>query len=236
MLDEKTDAGRLSGACSQGHPRRRAPRCASLARCDHSLAGDDCAVHILAGISRVLDDMDIDRFQFSPDHQQGLIVQYRFENASDRTRRLRFEWSVKSDLRPGWNSERLGIQDGQDVVDWHPNEGVFIARDIYNTWFCVWGATPSRDARRIEHPHPIRTNGHGVTAASIHAVTIGPQATSMLTFVISGSTNSQSDAVGIYNYLAEHHGALLAGRSVNGCRWKGAQVRRQPHNDTDSFR
>ena len=37
-----------------------------------------------------------------------------------------------------------------------------------------------------------------------------PHATSTLTFVISGSTNSQSDAVGIYNYLAEHHAALLA--------------------------
>ena len=65
---------------------------------------------------RVLDDLDVDRFQFSPDHQQGLIVQYRFKNASDRARRLRFEWSVKTDLRPGWNSERLGIRDGQDVV------------------------------------------------------------------------------------------------------------------------
>jgi len=50
---------------------------------------------------RVLEDMDVDRFQFSPDHQQGLIVQYRFKNTSDRTRRLRFhpwnnlEWSPR---------------------------------------------------------------------------------------------------------------------------------------------
>jgi len=159
---------------------------------------------------RVLDDLDIDRFQFSPDHQQGLIVQYSFKNASDRVRRLRFEWSVKTDLRPGWNSERLGIRDGEDVVDWHPNDGVFIARDIDNTWFCVWGATPSGDARQIEHPRPILTNGRGVTAASSHTVTVGPHASATLTFVISGSTNSQSDAVGIYNFLAEHHAALLA--------------------------
>jgi glycogen debranching enzyme len=159
---------------------------------------------------RVLDDLDIDRFQFSPDHQQGLIVQYSFKNASDRARRLSFEWSVKTDLRPGWNSERLGIRDGEDVVDWRPNDGVFTARDIDNTWFCVWGATPSGDARQIEHPSPILTNGRGVTAASSHTVTVGPHASATLTFVISGSTNSQSDAVGIYNFLAEHHAALLA--------------------------
>jgi len=159
---------------------------------------------------RVLDDMDVDRFQFSPDHQQGLIVQYRFKNASDRARRLRLQWFVKTDLRPGWYSDRLGIRDGQDVVDWRPNDGVFIAKDMDNNWFCIWGALPSAGARRIEHPHRIRTNGRGDTAASDHTVTVGAHATSTLTFVISGSTNSQSDAVGIYNYLAEHHAALLA--------------------------
>jgi glycogen debranching enzyme len=158
---------------------------------------------------RALDDLDVERFQFSPDHQQGLIVQYRFKNASDRARRLRFRWSVKTDLRPGWYADRLGIRDGQDVVAWSPNDGVFIARDMDNNWFCVWGA-PSAGARPIEHPDPIRTHGRGVTAASDHAVTVSAHATSTLTFVIAGSTSSQSDAVGIYRYLAEHHAALLA--------------------------
>ena len=161
---------------------------------------------------RVLDDLDIERFQFSPDHQQGFIIQYRFKNASDRARRLRFQWSVKTDLRPGWYADRLGIRDGQDAVDWRPNDGVFIARDMDNNWFCVWGALPSAGARPIEHPDPIRTHGRGVTAASDHTVTVSAHATSTLTFVIAGSTDSQSDAVGIYRYLAEHHAALLAGK------------------------
>ncbi|HEV2749083.1 MAG TPA: hypothetical protein VGV12_01020 [Gemmatimonadales bacterium] len=150
---------------------------------------------------RVLDDMDIDRFQFSPDHHQGLIVQYRFTNASDRARRLRLEWSVKTDLRPGWYADRLGIRDGQDVVEWRPNKGVFIARDSDNPWFCVWGAVSSTDARPIEQR---------VTAASSHTVTVGAHATSTLTFVVAGSTTSQRDAVAVYDYLAEHHVTLLA--------------------------
>ena len=61
----------------------------------------------------VLPDLDVDRFQFSPDHEQGLIVQYRFKNASTLARRLHFEWSVKTDLRPGWDPDRTGIRDGQ---------------------------------------------------------------------------------------------------------------------------
>ena len=163
---------------------------------------------------RVLDDMDVDRFQFSPDHQQGLIVEYRFKNSSDRARRLRFQWSVKTDLRPGWYSDRLGIRDGRDVVDWRSGDGVFIARDVDNHWFCVWGAM-SPGTLRIEHPPPIHTNGRGVTAASSHTVTVGAHATSTLTFVVSGSTTSQSDAVAVYDYLAEHHVALLAEKAAH---------------------
>ncbi len=159
---------------------------------------------------RVLDDVDVERFQFSPDHQQGVIVQYRFTNASPRTRRLRFAWSVKTDLRPGWYADHLGIRDGQDVVDWRPNEGIFVGRDTDNPWFCVWGAVPSADARPIEHPRPIQTSGRGVTAASSHTVTVGAQASSTLPFVVAGSTTGEGDALAAYRYLAEHHEALRA--------------------------
>jgi glycogen debranching enzyme len=157
---------------------------------------------------RVLDDMDVDRFQFSPDRHPGLIVQYRFRNTSDRERRLRVQWYVKTDLRPGWYSDRLGIRDGPDAVDWRPDDGVFIARDTDHPWVCVWGAIPSADTRRIEPP-PLDTNGRGVTVASSHTVTVGAHASSTLTFVVAGSTIGEGDAVAAHDYLAEHHVALL---------------------------
>src|SRR6266699_530348 len=89
----------------------------------------------------VLDGLEIERFQFSPDGQEGLIVQYTFKNAADRKRRLRFQLSVKTDLRPVWFSEHLGIKDARDTVAWRTTNGLFIARDTDNRWFCVWGAT-----------------------------------------------------------------------------------------------
>lgn len=164
---------------------------------------------------QVLDDLDVERFQFSPDHQQGLIIEYRFRNASNRPRRLRFQWSVKTDLRLGWDPDRPPTRDrdGQDVVDWHPDKGIFIARDTYNPWFCVWGALlPPADARRIEHPDPIGTKGRGVTAASSYTVTVGAHATSTLIFVVSGSTTSRSNAVAVYEHLAKEHARLLAAK------------------------
>jgi glycogen debranching enzyme len=159
---------------------------------------------------RVLDDLDVERFQFSPDHRQGVIIQYRFRNLSDHTRRLRFQWSVKTDLRPGWDPDRAGIRDGQDVVSWDPDNGVFMAKDMYNPWFCVWGAIlPSRDARQVPHPDPIRTNGLGATAAARYTVTVAAHSTATLTFVVSGSSTSQRDAALAYDRLATQPVQLL---------------------------
>ena len=55
---------------------------------------------------RLLSDLDVERFQFSPDHQQGLVVQYRFKNDADRPRTFLLQWTVKTDLRPGWSGRR----------------------------------------------------------------------------------------------------------------------------------
>src|SRR5512147_1348653 len=115
---------------------------------------------------RVLDSLAIERFQFSPDGQNGLIVQYTFANAAARERHLRFQFSVKTDLRPVWFSDHLGIRDARDTVAWQATERLFIAKDLGNPWFSVWGATRAADARPIANPQPIRTNGMGVTAAS----------------------------------------------------------------------
>jgi glycogen debranching enzyme len=158
---------------------------------------------------RVLNGVDVERFQFSPDGRAGLIVQYLFKNQSDRPRRLLLQLSVKTDLRPAWYSDRLGIRDGRDVVRWDENEGRFVAGDSGNVWHCVWGATTSADALRIVRPDPIQTNGQGVTAASSHLIAVDAHATSTFTFVISGSSTSESDAVASYDDLVKRHAALL---------------------------
>src|SRR6266545_339149 len=76
----------------------------------------------------VLDGLEIERFQFSPDGQEGLIVQYAFKNAGARKKQLRFHFSVKTDLRPMWLSDRLGIADAQDAVTWQTTSSLFIAK------------------------------------------------------------------------------------------------------------
>jgi hypothetical protein len=157
----------------------------------------------------VLDGVKIERFQFSPDGQNGLIVQYTFTNASARDRRLSVVLTVKTDVRPVWYSEHMGIEDARDTVAWQATNRVFVGRDVGHPWFTVWGATSSADAQPVPNPQPPRTRGMGVTAASRYTLTVSRNGASTLTFVFAGSTTDENAARRTYEYLATHYASLL---------------------------
>jgi glycogen debranching enzyme len=158
----------------------------------------------------VLDGLAIDRFQFSPDGQPGVIVRYTIRNTTARRRRLIVQLSVKTDLRPVWFSERQGIIDASDTVEWRAATRLFVAHDTGNPWYCVWGAMPSTGARALAHPLPIATRGSGVTAASSYSLSVEPHDSSTLTIVFAGSTTGEGAALDAYRHLAAHRATLLA--------------------------
>ena len=157
----------------------------------------------------VLDGMEIERFQFSPDGQAGVIVQYTFRNSADRRRQLSFQLSVKTDLSPVWFSDKLGIKDAPDTVAWETANRFFVARDTRHPWFAVWGAIPSASAEPIADPVPVPTRGMGVPAASRHSLSVDPHGTATLTFVFAGSATARRAAGTTYTYLARRHAGLL---------------------------
>jgi glycogen debranching enzyme len=157
----------------------------------------------------MLDSLEIERFQFSPDGHEGLIVQYSFRNATNRRRELHVRFSVKTDLSPVWFSDRLGIKDAPDTVAWQATRRLFIATDTANTWFAVWGATDSEDAQPVAPPRGIRTRGLGVAAASRYRLSVDQHGTATLTFAIAGSATDQAAALRTYSNLAKNHVSLL---------------------------
>ena len=157
----------------------------------------------------VLDGLEVERFQFSPDGRDGVVVQYTFRNTGDRSRRLRFLFSVKTDLRPVWYSDHLGIEDAPDTVSWRATDRLYIAHDLENPWFSVWGAADSKDAQPIAAPSPLHTRGIGATAASSYSLSVDRHGTSTLTFVIAGSATDEDAALSTYDHLARNHARLL---------------------------
>ena len=165
--------------------------------------------------SSVLDGLEVGRFQFSPDGREGFVVQYELRNTSSRARELDFQFAVKTDLRPVWFSENLGITDARDTVSWDSENRVFVARDTEHPWFSVWGAAGSATGSAVAHPAPIRTRGSGVTAASRYRVRVAPRGTSTLTFVVAGSASNTSAALETYHALARDHARLLADKKAH---------------------
>src|SRR5215204_1149544 len=157
----------------------------------------------------VMNEVEIERFQFSPDGYPGTVVQYVFKNKAGRRRSLNLELAVKTDLLPVWFSDHLGIGDAPDTVVWDRNRNRFQARDTRHHWFALWGSVPSDRAQPVERPEPIPTKGMGAMAASRHPVTLEPHDSATLTFVVAGSATSKTEAESAYAYLARHHSSLL---------------------------
>ncbi len=157
----------------------------------------------------VLGGLKVERFQLSPNGQPGVIVRYTISNATDRKRELRFQFAVKTDIRPVWYSEHLDISDAPDTVSWSSQSGVFIARDTGHPWFCVWGAASPARGHRVDNPAPIVTKGAGVTAASAYDVAVAAHGTSTLTLIIAGSTNGREQALAAFRYIGSHRATLL---------------------------
>src|SRR5436309_958364 len=155
-----------------------------------------------------LDSLEVERFEWSPDGHDGLVVRYDLRNSAARARHLRFVLAVKTDLRPVWFSDRLGIEDAADTVGWEAARGRFIARDASNSWFCVWGAAGAAGAERVE-AKPIATAGMGVTAASRHDLVVAPRGAASLTFVFAGSARDEGSARRAWEDIAAHHARLL---------------------------
>jgi Bacterial alpha-L-rhamnosidase 6 hairpin glycosidase domain len=164
---------------------------------------------------RPLDSLEVDRFQFTPDGQEGVVVQYELTNLSERPRQLQLQFAVKTELSPVWYSEHLGIKDTQDTVTWDAANRLFIAADAGNPWFAVWGATRAAEVRAVPHPAPIQTRGMGATAASRYDVSLQAHGTSTLTFVITGSATDRKEALDSYHYLAANYASLLAQKKAH---------------------
>lgn len=158
----------------------------------------------------VLDGLVAERFQFCPDGQQGMVIQYKIKNPGNQKRTLKFGFSIKTDLSPVWLSQEAGITDYADKVMWEPANNFFSGRDVGNSWFAVWGTTDLSSAQSIGNNNiPEKTIGKGAVATSEYSLSINKNSKAEVTFIIAGSIKGKNDAVSAYQYLLKNHAKLL---------------------------
>ncbi len=159
--------------------------------------------------SAVLDGLNVERFQYCPDGQQGIVIQYTITN-NNTNRNLKFEFAVKTDLSPVWLAEEIGIKDGADKATWDSANNFFIATDENNPWFTIWGSSIASSNQSMAKANvPEKTIGKGTDATSSYNISIEKNGSTTITFIIAGSAKNKEEAVKAYQYLTKNSAELL---------------------------
>lgn len=141
------------------------------------------------------DGLQVERWQMAAQKDAAIIVKYAIENTTDSDKDIDFKFTGLSDLRPTWLAERQNIANATDSLFYNADLRSFVAKDKENDWFAVFGA----DQDPVEHEAAISSNvkqpSQGVLSYSF---SLKAKETKTITFVISGSSESEQEASEIF--------------------------------------
>lgn len=156
-----------------------------------------------------IDDSDlmVERFQFVPDQLGALYVEYKITNKGKRKLQLNFEFEAISNLMPVWLGERTGMVNSQDRAHFDKHSQRWIVKDSLNTWWLVFGSAANISAVPVKRQVTEKVN----TTVNVtnYELTIAPNQSVSLPFVIAGSAQSKELATAAYETLQKSAYALL---------------------------
>ena len=128
-------------------------------------------------------DMRVERFQYVPDGQEALLVEYTIYNDGAETRKLDLEWAAYTDLRPTWLGDSTGMVDAVDFAQWDGDRRAWVAKDSLNPWYVMAGSTlqpaahgqpsascqyqPAGKGTRAAIKYPLEIPAHGSVSVPI---------------------------------------------------------------------
>lgn len=133
------------------------------------------------------------QYQAIPDDVSALVVELVVENnqAEDFTGYLDFSGMV--DLRPVWLGERTDMLDGQDQADFDEDLKAWVAKDLDNEWYTIWGSS-SLPVRAIDFNCQDQPLGQGITKGHRYHLAIPAREQKVIQFYITGSPQSLQEA------------------------------------------
>lgn len=150
------------------------------------------------------------RTQFVPDQKEGMIIEYVLKNTGDEALNLKVDFTGMVDLRPVWLAEKLNQTDGQDLADFDEVNGTWAARDSLNSWHTVFGTDQQVSAwSQPKTECSDDRKGKGIDLTLQSEITIPPGEQKVLKYFISGSYESQAQALETYKELEQSPNSLL---------------------------
>lgn len=134
----------------------------------------------------------VERFQFVPDGQQGILVEHTFFNETSEDKKIDFIWTAYTDLRPTWLGERTNMTDGGDHATWDEANQSWVAQDSLNPWFVRVGSSvkPSSHGQGTS-ACTYQPQGKGCRAGLTYTLEIPAGGRVSLPITIAGSFKSE---------------------------------------------
>lgn len=149
----------------------------------------------------------VERFQFVPDQLGALYVEYKITNKGKYKLQLNFEFEAISNLMPVWLGERTGMVNSQDHALFDKHNQRWIVKDSLNPWWLVLGSAANFSAVPIKKQVAEKVN----TTINVtnYELTIVPNESVSLPFIIAGSAQTKERAIAAYETLQKSAYALL---------------------------
>lgn len=151
------------------------------------------------------------RREFCPDDYQAYVATFQIFNNDNMKKKIRLHFVGKTDLLGVWNSELLGIKDGEDYAYYDEKLDAIIAKDEINPWYAVFGSNIKSENRKIQKYNEAfpKTKGKGIFGHFEYEFEIDSNSTFDITFVIAGSYKSKEDCLITYNKVKKDFNSML---------------------------
>ncbi|MFC4721132.1 glycogen debranching protein [Geojedonia litorea] len=144
--------------------------------------------------------IEIERWQFVPDNDQGIVIQLIIKNLGDK-RKMKLKFTGHSDLRPTWLGERTQMFDGKDKGIFDDLNQVWIIKDSLNPWFTVFGGgLEFSDKSKTKQ---LQTEKNTSSNSLEHEILLATGETHVVNYVIAGSYTSESDAINTFKTIKD---------------------------------
>jgi glycogen debranching enzyme len=156
---------------------------------------------------------EIVRRDISPDGVEGLVVELRLAHTGGEATELPELIALfRSDLRPAWLGEQVGMIDGPDQATWEQQPAGVIFTDAANPWSVALGV--DRPVSDVAIGRDLwatqETGGHGISARLVVPLSASDDGVSSARIFIAGSARSVGDAQSTLARLQEGYAELTA--------------------------
>lgn len=158
----------------------------------------------------VLNGLLVNRFQFVPDQERGVLIDFTIENPTSQSREIILDFVLKTEISPVWFSKENGINDYPDQLTWNNNNKSFSARDSFHNWYMVWGTDNPVLTYKEDYVGPLETIGQGKNGLIQTSVTVNPGSKETVSFAISGSVHNEEEAISGYNRILKQKEEMIS--------------------------